>query len=516
MKAPFLRTSLLLLLVAGLVWPSVSVQGAPRRVTIAGAPSISNECPHAVIVVMPPVQTNLNFAATLDGASQQPDPVKTKASGQAAFVVRGDKLSVDISFADLSKKLTTAHIHGPATEDETADVLIGLVPEISPNTKAGTIQGTVPITPEQVDLMSTGMTYVDLHSKKFPTGEIRGQIVPTGAFSYELVATNGQRPSVIFDGSTSFDAEGDSLSYAWYELVTSAGEKGHKAKSKSKKVKSKSKKATCDPVAELTLQYNGTNQAAVGVAQRDKAVIYFAVTQPGEQFTFRGAGKKKPNMSPAIDVFIDGKLNASFDTSGKTILPAGATNGSFLVVSGTTTANTPLCTPSGGCPPTKVSELTLQYTGTNTNTLVNITQKGKKNRTVLLYSHEVGPGEQFTFAGAGKNGDMSPQITIFVNTETNVVLNTDGKTAITIGQTNGDFVVIDGRAVDGAPLCEPSSDGRILFGTDVVAERVLTLGEHKIELEVKDAGCTNTTSVLVTVVNPPPPPPPPPAKKKRH
>jgi len=208
-------------------------------------------------------------------------------------------------------------------------------------------------------------------------------------------------------------------------------------------------------------------------------------------------------MSPAIEVYADGKLEATFDTSGNTVLPEGATDGDFEVVSGMTTEGGPLCTPDDpgpgedDCPPAKVSELTLEYTGT-ASAVVGVAQKGK----AVLFWDILDPGEQFTFEGYGRHHDMSPQIGVFLDGHLDATFDTDGHTALRVGQTSGDFEIVSGLTLDGDPLCDDGTapDGRILFGTDVVAELALGVGQHKIELEVGDAGCTNIVSVIVEVI----------------
>jgi hypothetical protein len=65
--------------------------------------------------------------------------------------------------------LTAAHIHA-APVGEPGDVIIPLDHE--------TLKGTVDVTPEQVALLASGGTYINLHTEANPTGEIRGQIKP--------------------------------------------------------------------------------------------------------------------------------------------------------------------------------------------------------------------------------------------------------------------------------------------------------------------------------------------------
>ncbi len=64
---------------------------------------------------------------------------------------------------------TGAHIHGFTSENENADVLFTL-PETNPKI------GVWNYDEEDEAKILAGQTYVNIHSEKFPAGEIRGQI----------------------------------------------------------------------------------------------------------------------------------------------------------------------------------------------------------------------------------------------------------------------------------------------------------------------------------------------------
>jgi hypothetical protein len=217
---------------------------------------------------------------------------------------------------------------------------------------------------------------------------------------YLVIAPNNTDAHVIFDGSTSSDADGDTLSYAWFEApqtnhVPVPPDTGKKvSKKKSKKENSGDEDCAFGKVSELTLQYNGAQAGFVGVAQKGKAVLFYEMVQPGGTFTFQGYGK---------------------------------------------------------------------------------------------------------------DGDMSPEIAVFLNNVVNAAFDTSGKTAIGPGLWSGDFLVISGKTVKDGQLCElapPPLTERVQFGTGVVAERTLHLGVHNIELEVSDADCTDLAALVVEVITP--------------
>ena len=62
-------------------------------------------------------------------------------------------------------------LHGPATAKDKAATALDIPVSESP------ISGTVKLTPEQENQLLAGRMYVDIHSQKYPAGEIRGQIV---------------------------------------------------------------------------------------------------------------------------------------------------------------------------------------------------------------------------------------------------------------------------------------------------------------------------------------------------
>ena len=85
------------------------------------------------------------------------------------------EVTVSGSFTGLTANATAAHIHGPAAVAMNGPIL---VPLTVPASTSGNVTGTGTMTNVQMNDMTSGMTYVNIHSTNFPDGEIRAQIVP--------------------------------------------------------------------------------------------------------------------------------------------------------------------------------------------------------------------------------------------------------------------------------------------------------------------------------------------------
>lgn len=82
------------------------------------------------------------------------------------------KLHWHVTYSHLSSPVTMAHFHGPAQPGQDAGVL---VPILSHH-HASPFSGTKKISATDAKTILDGMSYVNVHTKKFPNGEIRGQV----------------------------------------------------------------------------------------------------------------------------------------------------------------------------------------------------------------------------------------------------------------------------------------------------------------------------------------------------
>ncbi len=143
------------------------------------------------------------YQASLSGANEVPAILNTPANGSAILALSADttKLHYRVS-VDNIQNIQMAHIH-LGKLGQNGPVIFPLFPSGSaPFAPGAPISGTLTITPGQVTALITGNYYVNVHTTKNPTGEMRGQVNPailpthfsallTGAEQALPVVTNG-------------------------------------------------------------------------------------------------------------------------------------------------------------------------------------------------------------------------------------------------------------------------------------------------------------------------------------
>jgi uncharacterized repeat protein (TIGR01451 family) len=109
------------------------------------------------------------FATTLVGSQETP-PNGSEAHGTATLVLDkdGQTASVSLRFQGLTTPQTAAHLHAPAPGGQTAPPVFDLPPGNFNDFKLA-------LTPQQVRDLHAGLFYINVHSEKYPAGEIRGQ-----------------------------------------------------------------------------------------------------------------------------------------------------------------------------------------------------------------------------------------------------------------------------------------------------------------------------------------------------
>ncbi len=139
---------------------------------------------------------NEKFNAKLSGQEEVP-PVQTTASGMAWFKPMQDKVWFKLNVTDM-QGVTQAHIH-TGKQGENGPPVVTLYKSDTPqpingklaygNITANLLEG--PMKGKQIsDLataMSNGSTYVNVHTEKYPNGEIRGQIMIANSTSDKMM-----------------------------------------------------------------------------------------------------------------------------------------------------------------------------------------------------------------------------------------------------------------------------------------------------------------------------------------
>ncbi|MDB5945615.1 MAG: hypothetical protein JWQ33_641 [Ramlibacter sp.] len=123
--------------------------------------------------MMRPSQKMQIFEATLSPSQEVPATAST-ATGQAEvqFNENTNLLTWKVTYSGLTGSATAAHIHGPAPVGQNAGVVIPFTGDLN----AQPITGEKAITSAQYADLAAGLYYVNVHSARFPGGEIRGQL----------------------------------------------------------------------------------------------------------------------------------------------------------------------------------------------------------------------------------------------------------------------------------------------------------------------------------------------------
>jgi hypothetical protein len=121
-------------------------------------------------------QIHLHF--DLSGkAETPPNDSKGKGHGEATYDDKSMELTWNISWSGLSGDPTAAHFHGPAKPGASAGVAIGMK---APDGLTSPLVGAATLTEDQAKQLLAGEWYWNIHTKEFPAGELRGQVVKGG------------------------------------------------------------------------------------------------------------------------------------------------------------------------------------------------------------------------------------------------------------------------------------------------------------------------------------------------
>ncbi|HVK89896.1 MAG TPA: CHRD domain-containing protein [Mycoplana sp.] len=123
----------------------------------------------AILAGNPAFAETLKFMADMKGASEVP-PNDSAGTGMGDVTVDTEmkKLTWTVTFSGLSGEPIAAHFHGPAEPGKNAGPVVDISGSLA--------SGTADITDEQLADLQAGNWYLNVHTEKFPDGEIRGQV----------------------------------------------------------------------------------------------------------------------------------------------------------------------------------------------------------------------------------------------------------------------------------------------------------------------------------------------------
>jgi CHRD domain len=116
--------------------------------------------------------------AVLTGAGEVP-PNASPARGlmTGTFDTDTNTLTWSVTYSGITTPVIGAHFHGPVsylglTPEENAPIQVG-----TPGSLASPFRGVAQISAQQAQDLKDGRYYFNLHSKRFPDGELRGPVV---------------------------------------------------------------------------------------------------------------------------------------------------------------------------------------------------------------------------------------------------------------------------------------------------------------------------------------------------
>ena len=115
----------------------------------------------------------MRFSASLSDHGQRAQ-TDSHGVGHAEFVLERDtlKFSWKISFENLTSRPVALHIHGPVPAEGEAPALFDLASEPF----SSPVEGERTLSLGEVAYLVQNLLYVNLHTERYPLGEIRGLV----------------------------------------------------------------------------------------------------------------------------------------------------------------------------------------------------------------------------------------------------------------------------------------------------------------------------------------------------
>jgi CHRD domain len=148
-----------------------TARGKRPRVAVLALIALMASCPKALALKIP-------IAAFLSGGGEVPaNDSPGKGVMEGTFDTDTNTLTWTVTYSGLSGPVIAAHFHGPVsylglTPEENAPIQVG-----TPGDLTSPFHGIAQISDEQAKDLKDGRYYFNVHTKKFPAGEIRGPII---------------------------------------------------------------------------------------------------------------------------------------------------------------------------------------------------------------------------------------------------------------------------------------------------------------------------------------------------
>jgi len=112
----------------------------------------------------------MKFKVMMSGKDEVP-PTSSAGTGTADVTVdtAAKTIGWTVTYDGLTGEPTAAHFHGPAEAGKNAGPIVDISGAIK--------QGQATLTDQQLADVQAGKVYLNIHTEKFPDGEIRGQVV---------------------------------------------------------------------------------------------------------------------------------------------------------------------------------------------------------------------------------------------------------------------------------------------------------------------------------------------------
>ena len=118
------------------------------------------------------------YTATLNGANEAPTAVTTTATGHATVTILGNVVTWKVVIDAAIDSIIAGHIHRRAADSVAGNVQVNFAPPATGVGFTGTAtQGSAVPVDSILGIIRAGRSYVNIHTKKNPGGEIRGTLV---------------------------------------------------------------------------------------------------------------------------------------------------------------------------------------------------------------------------------------------------------------------------------------------------------------------------------------------------